>query len=131
MRFLYDTKMLPIIIFSFTEQNQEKPPSARTITIKSASKAEPNSTTPAGTKEETATGDEFTATEEEPIDLTEPGLENAATKIQAAFRGHHTRRAMKQEEKSAKPKSAQQQQQEEFENDFSSGDVGKRGYFIN
>lgn len=59
------------------------------------------------------------------IDIDDPDLKHAATKIQAAFRGHQSRRTMKHEDKTVKPKSAQQQQQEEeFENDFTTEDVG-------
>ncbi|KAF5297409.1 hypothetical protein FQR65_LT01340 [Abscondita terminalis] len=77
------------------EIKEEKPPSAKTITINNTE----NST---GTKEEA---------ENEEVEL-----EQAATKIQAAFRGHQTRRTMKHEDKSGKPTSAQQQQQQEQEN---------------
>ncbi|KAB0792194.1 hypothetical protein PPYR_14153 [Photinus pyralis] len=89
-----------------TETKEEKPPSAKTITLQS----------------ETADG------VEEAVDLTDPDLAGAATKIQAAFRGHQTRRTMKHEDKAAKSTGSQQQQQqqhqqEEFENDFGSDDV--------
>lgn len=88
-----------------TETKEEKPPSAKTITIKS-------------------NADDL----EEAVDLTDPDLAGAATKIQAAFRGHQTRRTMKHEDKATKSTGSQQQQQqqhqqEEFENEFASGDV--------
>lgn len=81
------------------DSKEEKPPSAKTITIN-------NIENPTGTKEE--------ATNEE------AGLEQAATKIQAAFRGHQTRRTMKHEDKSGKSTSAQQQQ--DIENELSLDD---------
>ncbi|KAK5640544.1 hypothetical protein RI129_011355 [Pyrocoelia pectoralis] len=88
---------------------EEKPPSAKTITINSAT----NNDDPP-----------------EAIDLTDPDLEGAATRIQAAFRGHQTRRTMKHEDNKATKSSGgqqqqqqQQQQQEEFENEFGSDDV--------
>ncbi|KAF5299688.1 hypothetical protein FQA39_LY11483 [Lamprigera yunnana] len=99
------------------ETTEEKPPSAKTITISSATNSNQEHST--GTKEAEEDNDQ--------------GLEQAATKIQAAFRGHKTRSTMKQEDRSAKASSAQQSQQqqqqqqqqqlqEDFENDLSLND---------
>lgn len=75
-----------------SDENREKPPSARTITLKSAHHNEVQSNHWHTEK------DKLTAEEEQ-----------AATKIQAVFRGHQTRKTMKREDKSGNAaKSAQE-----------------------
>ncbi|EEB10685.1 hypothetical protein Phum_PHUM058020 [Pediculus humanus corporis] len=50
------------------------------------------------------------------IDLNDPTANKAATKIQAAFRGHQTRKTMKQGD--AEPQQQQQQQQQNLNEEF-------------
>lgn len=106
---------------------EEKSPSAKTITIKPAENgtevkvdhesgdkksADRKSKSPEGKKEGVD------------VDLDSEDLGEAATKIQAAFRGHQTRKSMKQGDKPANNAAAESEPtQEELEAEFRADDV--------
>lgn len=90
----------------------EKSSSAKTITLRGSS-------TPSSPLQQAASPEANSASEK-----AEPQEEEeAATKIQAAFRGHQTRKSMKQPDKSAA--SEPEPSQEQLEAEFRADDVGR------
>lgn len=96
-----------------SEKNEEKSSSARTIVLR----------TEEIKNESLHNNIESDLGIEEPEDPVE--LEGAATKIQAAFRGHQTRKNMKQADKPNVSEPEPEPTQEELEAEFRADDVGK------
>lgn len=86
-QFCVSTESLINIALCHLDESREKPPSARTITLKSAHHNDAQS--------------KYWITEQEDL-YDSAAEEQAATKIQAVFRGHKARKTMKREEALAK-----------------------------
>lgn len=98
-------------ILIVADKTDEKSASAKTITIKSANSAE---SSPTRVEADSTTGEKAAAS----------GLEDAATKIQAAFRGHQTRKSMKQADKPSVSEPEPEPSQEQLEAEFRADDKG-------
>ncbi|XP_049818712.1 uncharacterized protein LOC109596602 isoform X2 [Aethina tumida] len=110
-----------------SDKEDSKPPSAKTITLEKSSPtklAEGNNSISHNTKEVKKIEELNSSKEGQPIGdsgTAQKTDEEAATKIQAAFRGHRTRKTMKQPEKSNP--SEPEPTREELEQEFRADDV--------
>ncbi|CAG9827426.1 unnamed protein product [Diabrotica balteata] len=120
------------------ESTDVKPASAKTITLHSNGSATvPTATTPDTSKEDSkqsTVDNSVSAADEQSADQTDQEdqkeEEKAATRIQAAFRGHQSRKSMKQpagkvESAEANNTNSNEPTREELEAEFRLDDAGK------